>query len=405
MSTPGQSRALTQLAPALRPHLAELVDRTLKRITTSIDSYRDEATMTVEELRSIIERNFVYLLECDPDTEDSATSPPRETGRLHARRGIPLPDALSAYRIGFALLWDTITHELLENHIVGTGEVIDAASELWWRADHFGQDVTSAYRDATTELLLRQEHERSAMVEALVTGTIVEQPTLWETASRLDIPHTGHFAVVVAAAEPLGTDPLPGLTTSLAAIEVASAWRLAPHQAVGILSLPTPDLTRAVERIEDHASGHVGMSSLFDRLEATPRAYYLAGVALRSKPRPHRRLRCFDDTPIAVLVAASPDAATAIAQNVLGPVLELPEHDRNTLLDTFEAWLRNAGSINDTARELYCHPNTVRYRLRKLVEYTGRPVEDPAATSELNAALQAWRLVGHDMNYPNSQPR
>jgi hypothetical protein len=44
MSTPGQSRALTQLAPALRPHLAELVDRTLKRITTSIASYRDEAT-------------------------------------------------------------------------------------------------------------------------------------------------------------------------------------------------------------------------------------------------------------------------------------------------------------------------------------------------------------------------
>jgi hypothetical protein len=242
------------------------------------------------------------------------------------------------------------------------------------------------------------------MVEALVTGTIVEQPTLWETASRLDIPHTGHFAVVVAAAEPLGTDPLPGLTTSLATIEVASAWRLAPHQAVGILSLPTPNLTRAVERIEQHASGHIGMSSLFDRLEATPRAYYLAGVALRSKPRPNRRLRCFDDTPIAVLVAASPTPPQRSRRTCSAP----SSNCRSTTATRSWTPSRPGYATPDrstTPRELYCHPNTIRYRLRKLVEYTGRPVEDPAATSELNAALQAWRLVGHDMNYPNSQPR
>jgi DNA-binding PucR family transcriptional regulator len=108
-------------------------------------------------------------------------------------------------------------------------------------------------------------------------------------------------------------------------------------------------------------------------------------------------VHCFDDTPIAVLVAASPDAATAIAQNVLGPILELSDHERDTLLDTFETWLHCAGSINDTATQLFCHPNTIRYRLRKLTEHTGRPFEDPAATSELNAALQAWRLLGNQI--------
>jgi hypothetical protein len=400
MSTPARSPSLTRIAPALQPYLGELVERTVKRISTSIDSYRDESVMSIEELRSIIEGNFVYLLEQDPASPESPASPPRETGRLHARRSIPLPDVLSAYRIGFALLWDTITQVLLENDTIGMGEVISAASELWWRADHFGQDVTNAYRDAVTELLLRHEHERSAMVEALVTGTIVEQPALWETASRLDFPHSGHFVVAVATAEPLGTDPLPGITASLAAIDVTSAWRLAPHQAVGVLSLPDVNLTQAVECIEKHASGCVGLSSLFSRLEAAPRAHYLAGVAVRSTPRSNRRVRCFDDTPIAVLVAASPDAATAIAHNVLGPVLELPDHERDMVLDTFETWLRSAGSIGETARQLYCHPNTIRYRLRKLVEYTGRPVEDPVATSELHAALQAWRLLGLRLGEP-----
>jgi DNA-binding PucR family transcriptional regulator len=48
-----------------------------------------------------------------------------------------------------------------------------------------------------------------------------------------------------------------------------------------------------------------------------------------------------------------------------------------------------------TAEKLYLHSNTVRYRLRKLAEHTGRSIEDPVATSELNTALGAWRLVGH----------
>jgi DNA-binding PucR family transcriptional regulator len=107
-------------------------------------------------------------------------------------------------------------------------------------------------------------------------------------------------------------------------------------------------------------------------------------------------VRRFDDTPIATLVAAAPDAAAAIARNVLGPILELPQYDRDTLLDTFETWHQCGGSLTESGARLYCHPNTVRYRLRKLAEHSGRSIDDPAAIGELNAALQAWRLIGDE---------
>src|SRR5581483_9393097 len=161
----------------------------------------------------------------------------------------------------------------------------------------------------------------------------------WETANRLGMPFTGYFLVVVAAADSPSSDPVPGIAASLRQIDVASAWRLDPHQAVGIISLPDTDPTDSVERLTRHATGHVGVSPTFTLLANAPSALYLAGVALRSRPHPEVKVRCFADTPVAVLAAAAPDAAAAIAQHVLGPVLHLPEHERDTLLDTFEMWL------------------------------------------------------------------
>jgi DNA-binding PucR family transcriptional regulator len=42
---------------------------------------------------------------------------------------------------------------------------------------------------------------------------------------------------------------------------------------------------------------------------------------------------------------------------------------------------------------IYCHPNTVRYRLRRLQQHTGRSLDDPRAVAELLAALDALRLT------------
>lgn len=80
-----------------------------------------------------------------------------------------------------------------------------------------------------------------------------------------------------------------------------------------------------------------------------------------------------------------------IAANVLGPLDELPDHEREALLDTLEAWFDHGGSAERAAQQLYVHPNTVRQRLRKLEHRTGRLVTDPRAAAELCIALQSAR--------------
>ena len=62
------------------------------------------------------------------------------------------------------------------------------------------------------------------------------------------------------------------------------------------------------------------------------------------------------------------------------------------LLDTLNAYLDHDGSAERAAEVLYCHPNTVRYRLRRLQELTGRSLSDPHGIAELAAAAYAVRL-------------
>ena len=42
------------------------------------------------------------------------------------------------------------------------------------------------------------------------------------------------------------------------------------------------------------------------------------------------------------------------------------------LTETLDAYLDSGGAIEACARKLFVHPNTVRYRLKRITDFTGR---------------------------------
>ncbi|SHK23787.1 DNA-binding transcriptional regulator, PucR family [Pseudonocardia thermophila] len=62
------------------------------------------------------------------------------------------------------------------------------------------------------------------------------------------------------------------------------------------------------------------------------------------------------------------------------------------LARTLEVYLEGGGSLESCARELYVHPNTVRYRLRRVAEITGHSPTDPRSALVLRAAVILGRL-------------
>jgi len=92
-------------------------------------------------------------------------------------------------------------------------------------------------------------------------------------------------------------------------------------------------------------------------------------------------------------VASAPDTATHIARTILGPLLDLPRDERGVLLDTLDTWFTSHGSATETAQKLYCHANTVRHRLHRIEQQTGRSLDDPSAVAELRIALETIRWL------------
>jgi DNA-binding PucR family transcriptional regulator len=100
-----------------------------------------------------------------------------------------------------------------------------------------------------------------------------------------------------------------------------------------------------------------------------------------------------------MLVASAPYAAIEVARSVLGGTLDLRADDRDLLITTLLTWLEADGSANAAAAVLFCHPNTVRYRLRRVEEITGRSLNSPTELAELVTAVRAWSEL------PQSEPR
>ncbi|MDQ1463952.1 MAG: hypothetical protein QOC73_893, partial [Actinomycetota bacterium] len=62
------------------------------------------------------------------------------------------------------------------------------------------------------------------------------------------------------------------------------------------------------------------------------------------------------------------------------------------LVETVSRYLEEAGSLEATARALYVHANTVRYRLRRAADVTGYAATTPREAFTLHIALVLGRL-------------
>jgi DNA-binding PucR family transcriptional regulator len=69
----------------------------------------------------------------------------------------------------------------------------------------------------------------------------------------------------------------------------------------------------------------------------------------------------------------------------------MSDDDRSTMITTAEAWLDARRSYAAAGHVLYCHENTVRYRMRRLEEHLDGELDDPTTIAELEVALQAIR--------------
>jgi hypothetical protein len=92
-------------------------------------------------------------------------------------------------------------------------------------------------------------------------------------------------------------------------------------------------------------------------------------------------------------LAGDETARQALIDHAYRPLAEAG----TTVLETLETYLAQGTSIEATARALFVHPNTVRYRLKRVLDATGLSPANPRDSYVLRLALTVGRLDAGDL--------
>ena len=386
-------REIVALVRDLLARRQEVVDGMVDRIQREIAFYRAD-TVDREDLWASCNTNVDSIVTPLLTGEAVDLTSPRDTGRRRAEQHAPLPAVMAAYRIGFRHLWESLVAQARQHGTASSDVLVDAASTMWATHDAFTDAMTTAYRDAMATEMIRDERERSTLVDALLDGRIGDMAEIWDVADVLRLPAQGPCVVIAAEVPHIAQEALPKAEWRLAEYGIASAWCLRPDLQVGIACLG--DLSRLkilVEILSDVATGRVGVSPPYPALAQTAPALRLARLALAANPPNTVGVAQFDASPLAVTAISAADVLARVSRTVLGSLLDLPADEQSVLLETLEAWRDNNGSASEAAAKLYCHANTVRHRLHRIEDLTGRSLTDPRAVADLCLALEGVRLM------------
>lgn len=377
----------SRLAAELLNSVDSLADELSSRILAADRYYSDAPFLTPEQLRAACLDNLTSILEVlagTPTDLDAA----RAAGRVKAERGVPIAALLHAYRLGGRLIWEELT---ARSKGPGDPELHDLAARLWEAVDVYSDAAVAAYQETEILLAHADAQTQNRWVRSLFEDHRDNPARVLEALRTLGLPENGPFTVTVIETN---SDPIlpSSLTSTVKTAGADSVWDVQTDSCIGLLTGATSGaIDRAVTKLAE--VGRVGLSAPFHSPHQIAAAVSDARTACRSAPSGcHEPVR-FGDAPLAHLVVTLPEASRRAAAQILGLVLDLPQPERDDLLEVLHAWFRCSGSATAVAEMLHCHRNTVRYRLRKIRDVTGRDTTDPAQSAELYLALQAALLL------------
>ncbi|WP_231606212.1 CdaR family transcriptional regulator [Salinibacterium sp. NK8237] len=284
-----------------------------------------------------------------------------------------------------------IAVEVVESRVKADDDVLREAILLYSREIAF----------ASADVYARAAEARGlwdARLEALVVDSILSGEYDNELPSRIAaLGWNGHGEVCVLVgtsprqldvdqlrrtARHLDADVLIGVQGSRLVLVIG---RAAPRSEKPEDAEPLPFITIAEQLEPGFGSGHLVLGpevpSLVDASKSAKAA--LAGFAVARSWRNAPRPTLANDLLPERAFAGDPLARSTLINKIYKP---LQAHSTD-LLTTLWCYLDNGRSLEATARELFVHPNTVRYRLKRVSEVIGWDATGAREALILQAAL------------------
>ncbi len=407
---------------AQRETLAGLPSGDLFAVANAIAALID-APVTIEDRRSRVLAFSGRQDEADPSRVETilGRQVPERFARMLAERGVfrelyrsdqPVyvdrpeesPDGFMIPRVAVAVragdeilgsIWAAVSEPLTPDR---SRALRDAARlvALHLLRIRAGADVERRLR---ADLLSTALEGGAAAREALSRLGLADQPVV---VLALAVLGTGAADAEVAADRQRLSD---GLAMHLSAVHPRCAAALVGDTAYGLVPV-TRDTdaeqralriaTDFLDRVGDRARAVVGIGPVARSAAELPEARGSADRALRvlrSGSGAGRRVALLADVHVEALLLELQDLVAARGDRPTGPVARLLDYDAQHhahLVETLRAWLDAFGDVIAASAAVHVHPNTFRYRLRRLAEVGGFDMTDPQARF---AAMLQLRVV------------
>ncbi|MFC5287015.1 PucR family transcriptional regulator [Actinokineospora guangxiensis] len=377
---------LAEVAKGQLGQLQALADELASVLRDKEEFYRRIDESAPAELRKVCEVNLRNAFHAFIEARDVDLECARKTARAQARLGIPLPAVLRAFRIAGTFSYEAIVERAIPPGTITPEQLLPVSNTIWRIIDAYSEAIATAYTEVTADSAHYDEKARSALVDGLLEGRFTRQAEFDEAARGLGLPPSGPFVVLVS-------DPGdPGPSTVLDPARWRAVWRSTPEAEVGVVVVARAVDLRGLRQSLDRLAAGVGMSPPVSGLNLLPAALRRAHIARRCLAAGEHGVVAFADRPLTTLVAGAGTLARELTRDILADLLTLPAAERDVLLKTLQVWFAEQGSAKDAAERLFVHPNTVRYRIRRIQELTKRDLTDPRAAAELYLAIETHRL-------------
>ncbi|RZS58999.1 PucR-like helix-turn-helix protein [Microcella putealis] len=368
----------------LRNISGELATETLKRLDDTLPWYGDMPPSRRSAVGLVAQAGITSFISWydDPRSQAWIAADVFDAAPRELLRSVSLQQTLQLIRVVVEVVEERLTNgpaTLREAILLYSREIAFAAADVYARAAEARGLWDARLEALVVDSILSGEYDNElpSRIAALGWNGHGEVCVLVGTAPRIvDVDQLRR------AARHVDADVLIGVQGNRLVVVIGRALPRGEEQA-GERSFSFPQIAEALE--PSFGPGHLVLGpEVPDVVDAGKSAKAaLAGFAVarawRNAPRP----ALADDLLPERALAGDPIARATLISRIYQP---LKQHNTE-LLATLWAYLDNGRSLEATARELFVHPNTVRYRLKRISEVIGWDATGSREATILQTAL------------------
>jgi PucR C-terminal helix-turn-helix domain/GGDEF-like domain len=381
--------------PELRDETIRRIEQATGRLATQSVSRMDEALPWFRELPAD-QRSWVTLvaqsgLQSYVDWLRSPDDVLRLTGEVFASaprtmaRSVTLQQTVELVRQTIAVAEENLPL------LAGPGEADLVREELLRFSREIAFAAARVYATAAESRGSWDDRLEALVIDRLVSGLEVGEGLPSQLAA-LGWTATGLFSAVVGTApDDPSHDVLARVHALTRRMHVEAMAGVHGKRLVVMQGGAADPMTLATSLLPMFAEGPVVVGPLAANAAAAPAVMRVALSGLRAAPawpNAPRPVRADDLLPERALLGDL-DAREQLVNGVYRPLAEAGD----VLIETVTAFLESGGALEATARALFVHANTVRYRMRQVAEICGETPTDARGAFVLRFALALGRLA------------